>query len=690
MLATSREELEAANFVCGKDYYLHSKADPNATGFGPEQRAALLLASTAPLRREYDACFALLEAPHKRRLLEEAEHRFENWFTNGELQPVVSDFDASHFQLFVDNGLFEAWEEERHGKPLAYVKHLLKLEPSKEADFDHRARGINHPWLLNLVSNLAAADQGLYPPHAAKGGLYAFSKAEDDKNDVARDYGIGDDVYARVVDIAQAYNKYVLSDEAARYQCVRTRDGQTFVLRSASMGDVGSVAAMHGATCSLVGVSTHAGVRAYKHPKYKSVWMRILIDGVLFFGRKSQVDRAADEFALAAKREGFGVDPRKPAARTVEWRGMELTFGPHPSVRVKDQTHRRAFHGSGPEPPRVTVLGHWIGRHGDRHQHHRPSWRMQAPTWAEVERSVGYLLFAGMVLEPHVMPRFHLAMKWFRRMAAANAAVPFRDEHQLVVWPCALAAFEEWAKLVQANDAVAPNPPTQRRDAFLFTDASLKGIGGVLYIDGVIHSFGISIADLVKWWPELRQLGPNPDSGAINALEMAAVAFFTEHWADHLKGCHVLVVVDNTTAHAALHAGHARSDTVVACANRAYKALDGATGTWAAMWIATALQVADEPSRGAVVSMDKLNAALAAAAPHAQGETDHEDPLGLGARPGRKAPRHWARTTARPMGLTYKSHAHRGCHEGAHLSGNPVSRRRPQRAVRRLAVPTCP
>ena len=107
-----------------------------------------------------------------------------------------------------------------------------------------------------------------------------------------------------------------------------------------------------------------------------------------------------------------------------------------------------------------------------------PIWGSRDPTFREAEVTVGYLLFAALVVCPTFLPCWHLALKWWRRVAAKYAKGRPGDGERVAL-PTALAAFREWAAITRANEWCRVHVADRSAPAILFTDASGAGWGAI-------------------------------------------------------------------------------------------------------------------------------------------------------------------------------------------------------------------
>lgn len=178
---------------------------------------------------------------------------------------------------------------------------------------------------------------------------------------------------------------------------------------------------------------------------------------------------------------------------------------------------------------------------------------------------------------------YYALLKWARKTARKNPAL----DQSLPIWPSTQKA---WLKILSAlvrNEPRCYAPvPASSLQAWLYTDASMLGFGGVLFVDGAVHFFGAS-------WPE------GFDTSNINELEMRAILDSLSVFAELLRDRAVHLRVDNTTALAVVTRARSRSWTLAMLVSRFNDLLLVNQITISSCeWIASELNYADDPSRG--------------------------------------------------------------------------------------------
>ena len=177
--------------------------------------------------------------------------------------------------------------------------------------------------------------------------------------------------------------------------------------------------------------------------------------------------------------------------------------------------------------------------------------RFSKITYAQLETAVGRLLYASAVLG-YVIPRFHFTLKLARRrinmlnrnLLLADKAVPLPKPTR-----CILAS---WRDEVLTNVPIEPPPhpdvvPHTHR---LYTDASSKGWGAVLYLDdGQVQITGDS-------WPIDFKY-------EVNHAEGMAVTNALKDFIHHFdKGTCIDLYIDNASCQGAINRRVANSDNI--------------------------------------------------------------------------------------------------------------------------------
>lgn len=194
----------------------------------------------------------------------------------------------------------------------------------------------------------------------------------------------------------------------------------------------------------------------------------------------------------------------------------------------------------------------------------------------EFRSLMGLLIFASSILGTR-LASFYYVLKCFRRRCAADT----NDNVRAVVWPACKVQLIQWCDTLLTN---VPRSVVRLTlsTAILFTDASLKGWGAVLFIDGQVYSFG-------SRWQTPRN--------NINELEACALRLAITHFASHLHHRHIQLVVDNTSLLYTFQKGRSRNFVMNSVINSVDSLLNELESTWEISWVESKLNFADAPSR---------------------------------------------------------------------------------------------
>ena len=212
--------------------------------------------------------------------------------------------------------------------------------------------------------------------------------------------------------------------------------------------------------------------------------------------------------------------------------------------------------------------------------------RFRNITYSQLETAVGRLLYAAAVLG-HIIPDYHFPLKIVRRRINELNRCP-ELAHQPVPLPTATRSIlANWRDIILVNEPISPPPhpdvvPHKHR---LYTDASAKGWGAVLYRDdGQV----IIVGD--KWQPEFKY--------EVNHAEAMAVRLAFEKLTHHFqKGTCVDLFIDNTSCQAAFNRKIAKSDSIAGELKRVLKTNQNLGVCIMARYVRSAENPADPISR---------------------------------------------------------------------------------------------
>ena len=172
-------------------------------------------------------------------------------------------------------------------------------------------------------------------------------------------------------------------------------------------------------------------------------------------------------------------------------------------------------------------------------------------TFSQLETAVGRLLYAAAVLG-HIIPEYHFPLKIVRRRINELNRNPKLAEYPVPLPTATRSILADWRNIILRNEPIAPppHPDVVPHRHSLYTDASAKGWGAVLYRDdGQVIIVGDS------WEPEFKY--------EVNHAEAMAVRLAFEKLGHHFqKGTCVDLFIDNTSCKAALNRKVAKSDSI--------------------------------------------------------------------------------------------------------------------------------
>ena len=197
----------------------------------------------------------------------------------------------------------------------------------------------------------------------------------------------------------------------------------------------------------------------------------------------------------------------------------------------------------------------------------------------------GLLIWASAVARAP-MHKYYYAIKFIRRRMSNVRSGKAALSDYAAVWSAARPQFVEWFDFLKRNKPTKPKIEQDSVDKVLFTDASKSGCGGVL--------FSVDTAEIefhAETWSEAEK------KQHINELELLALRRMLVHWANRLDATQLRIMVDNTTAKAALLNGRSGSYHI----NQEVSSIDDLLAKCASTtihYIKSEDNPADAPSRG--------------------------------------------------------------------------------------------
>jgi hypothetical protein len=217
--------------------------------------------------------------------------------------------------------------------------------------------------------------------------------------------------------------------------------------------------------------------------------------------------------------------------------------------------------------------------------------KLEKLTNKEFEQLMGRLLFCGEVLALP-MSSYYFQLKWWRRRLARLCRGIGSWEEVAAPPPSVLKGFKDWSMAVLKNCPRVPKKNLVDVSFVLFTDATLKGYGGVLVCVETGHVDGYG----GKW-----KVPPHNIADA----EMAAVQEAILRFEHILRGRGVLICVDNTSV---LHVLEKRRSTVTSL-TVIVKAIERTMRenqiSFEVRWVPSGLNPADGPSRSQPINFLK-------------------------------------------------------------------------------------
>jgi hypothetical protein len=321
--------------------------------------------------------------------------------------------------------------------------------------------------------------------------------------------------HAAVFDLAVGFWQCVLMEKVRAFFAFRTRYG-TFAPKRMVMGARPAPEVMHEILHTLV-------AEALRRAPHVKVTEATYIDGVRFVGSRDDVVEISEHFRNVCIEAGATLKETSEAKCHTQgiWKGVMYDYIaktvhlPEASLGKLEQCKRALFHNDA--------------------------------TLADLMTAHGRLQYMSPVLQVKNPASFFPAMKLVRRKAAALQRGDARMSDKLSMWSVARESFTKWFEAVAENKPTHPlrDIAASEVEAWMFTDSSMTGFGGILVIGGLVHYFGR------KWTEEELQ--------HINVLEVGAVAKVTANFAHLLSHKRVHVFVDNTTAEATLKKGSSAS-----------------------------------------------------------------------------------------------------------------------------------
>lgn len=150
---------------------------------------------------------------------------------------------------------------------------------------------------------------------------------------------------------------------------------------------------------------------------------------------------------------------------------------------------------------------------------------------------IGRLFHAAQVIELN-LARFYHAIKYYRTKAALFTRGIIHLETPIAPWASAAQEMHTWLECILRRPFIALKEKASNC-ATLYTDASNKGWGAILFFNGQVHHVGH------QWDEQWSQYH-------INSKELKAVSLALKHFQTILSTVHINLFVDNITAKSCL------------------------------------------------------------------------------------------------------------------------------------------
>jgi len=380
-----------------------------------------------------------------------------------------------------------------------------------------------------------------------------------------RDAFTGD--WATAADFKSSFQQLQLHPKVRLYFAIHCKHG-TIAYNTAPMGFTLSPQSMHDiATCIALEALNRITTTA-------TVSTRVYIDNVRFIGTQTDVQKCMKSFLDVCNEVGATIND-------------DDTLTPHQTSKflgqvtdLKDKTVRLA--------DKVCAnLRRWQTRTLDR------------LSFNELRELVSLLLWCGRVRR-HNLAIYYPTMKFYRRRAAemAKAADP---EQPNDIWPSVVSQLQQWLRECLDNRPIPVQavPDATTSTYYLFTDASTKGWGAVLFTpDNQVHSLGAP-------WDK------HQDCSSINELEARALKFGIKGFAHLLhNNSHMVLLVDNSSVVSAVKRGSAYAALLNKDVAGVLHTMGRMKTTFSIVWISTLDNVADGISRGTRIVPSRLPAGV--------------------------------------------------------------------------------
>lgn len=362
--------------------------------------------------------------------------------------------------------------------------------------------------------------------------------------------------FVRQFDMKCGYYQFELSDAVARNFAIKVAQGRIIFPKRLPMGYSPS-ADICAAALELLAKNTSKKVR-----------VKIHVDNIRFEGPQQEVQQAAETFLERCRYVGATVVEETPQ----EFLGVEFQVSPAQvllsnKVRIAQRTLKKISDSK-------KVLNN------------------DTLTVGQLRELLSRCIYGSRVLRIPLANYFGVIKCCRRRFATTSS-----NDERTTVWQCVKKQWMQWIQKIEENSWTERPAHISRTELCLFCDASTTGWGAVLLGQDVCT------AAQGKW--EKRH-----DASEINFLEAKALSLATSTFLRHLQKVDALdVFMDNTSCVHALKKGSAHSFLLNKEIEKALAELPRHVDI-AIRYIKTGDNPADQPSRGDVLSLERLASAV--------------------------------------------------------------------------------
>ena len=318
--------------------------------------------------------------------------------------------------------------------------------------------------------------------------------------------------YAVTFDFRAYFFQFITASEIADINCFKCL-GKWYKFLRLPMGQTQSVFVAHSISVILAKVACHRAALDFGR-------CCVYIDNVMFVGTLREVEMFKTAFLELCVTVKAVLSESGTVSQQSEFCGLQYNFATH-EVRMASKVWRKV-------------------QQIDLHTVSTPK---------EFFKVTGILIFAAQALSVRLC-EFYYVLKFASRLASKIYNAKIEASDAITLWPSIVPQLQSWLNIACENKWRTID--CGRKPSILFTDASKFGWGYVLFDEKGVHHHG------EKW----------TETDHINVLEIKAVQNSILHSGSHCTT--ILLVIDNTTARAALSKGHSPSFAISRAINDVY------------------------------------------------------------------------------------------------------------------------